>query len=68
MRIMIVLWLVCILACLLAGAILFFTITSSEGAPQQAAGAAIACAFAIIPYVFARAFEKMPGPRRKENE
>lgn len=55
----IILWIVCILACLLSGVVLFYTIIDSEGAPQQAAGAAISCALVIIPYVLARAFEKL---------
>lgn len=42
------------------GAVLGFftlvaTLTSSNGAPQEAAGAAIAVAFVIIPYCFGRA-------------
>lgn len=52
-------WMVTILACIIAGALFIFTITSSKGAPQEAAGAAMACAVAIIPYVFARAVEKL---------
>jgi hypothetical protein len=52
-------WIVTILACIIAGSLFIFTITSSKGAPQEAAGAAMACAVAIIPYVFARAVEKL---------
>jgi hypothetical protein len=65
---MILLWLICIFACLIAGLVLYITVTSSEGAPQEAAGAAVACAIVIIPYIFARAFEKMPGPRNKAKQ
>lgn len=32
-------------------------LTTSESAPQQAAGSAMALCYAVIPYVFARAFE-----------
>ncbi|MBL7872105.1 MAG: hypothetical protein JNM78_10865 [Cyclobacteriaceae bacterium] len=53
----VIFWVICILACLIAGVVLFVTITISAGAPQEAAGAAIACAIVIIPYVLARAVE-----------
>lgn len=33
------------------------TMQSATGAPQQAAGAAMACAYAVIPYVLMRAVE-----------
>jgi len=52
-------WIVTILACIVAGFLFVMTITSSNGAPQEAAGAAMACAVTIIPYVFARAVEKL---------
>jgi hypothetical protein len=57
-------WVVSLLSGLAAGGMLLFTLTSSNGAPQEAAGAAIACGFAIIPYVFARAISELI---RKEN-
>ena len=53
------LWILCILMTLVAGLILFVTLSQSKGAPQEAAGAAIACAVVIIPYVLARAVEKL---------
>jgi hypothetical protein len=52
-------WIITILACIVAGLLFFMTVTSSNGAPQEAAGAAMACAIAIIPYVLARAVEKL---------
>lgn len=38
------------LGAVLGGIILFLTMAGSRGAPQEAAGAAIAIAFAVIPY------------------
>lgn len=52
-------YILCILAALVAGLVLFETLLNSTSAPQQAAGAAMACAIVIIPYVLARAFEKL---------
>lgn len=37
---------------------------SANSAPQQAAGAAMAVAWAVIPYVFARAAEKLNAPKK----
>lgn len=51
-------FLLTIIGGILGTVVLFFTMFSSEGAPQQAAGAAIAVAFVAIPYCMARAFEK----------
>lgn len=42
----------------LAGAVMLLNaMTLSNGAPQQAAGAAMAIGFAVIPYCFARGWE-----------
>lgn len=35
---------------------------SASSAPQQAAGAAMAAAYAVIPYVAARAFDQITRP------
>lgn len=44
----------------LAGGFTFLeTLVFAESAPQQAAGAAMALAWVAIPYVLARAFEKL---------
>ena len=48
-------WIITLLAACLAGFELFFTVGSANGAPQQAAGAAMAMAICVIPYVFTRA-------------
>jgi hypothetical protein len=47
-------WILTILATVAAGLFLFVTFSGANGAPQQAAGAAMAAAMAIIPYVFTR--------------
>lgn len=44
------------------GCVFLMSAFNQPGAPQQAAAAAIAIAFAVIPYVFARAVEKITGP------
>ncbi len=46
---------------LAATSILFDTLTKSQSAPQQAAGAAMATALVIIPYVAARTFNMIKG-------
>lgn len=51
------LWVVTILIAILAGAVLALTVLTASAAPQQAAGAAIAAAMAIIPYVITRGAE-----------
>src|SRR5262245_2015770 len=55
---------------LLAGVVLVLTVTGANGAPQEAAGAAIAIGLAVIPYVFARSVEKLThvetGAEREE--
>lgn len=43
------------LGAVLGGLVLVLSVVGSSGAPQQAAGAAIAVALAVIPYVLARA-------------
>jgi hypothetical protein len=50
-------WIVTVLAACMAGFQLLFTMTSAQSAPQQAAGAALAAATVIVPYVFTRAME-----------
>ena len=55
-----VLWLIALLGSV-AGALFLFMALAAQGAPQEAAGAALAIAFAVIPYCLARAVEKMKG-------
>jgi hypothetical protein len=56
---MIFIWILALLGSIAAGLTLFGGILFSNGAPQQAAAAAIAVGFAVIPYCFARAIEKL---------
>ena len=48
-------WGITVLAACIAGAVLFITFAGANGAPQEAAGAAMAVAICVIPYVFTRA-------------
>lgn len=48
-------WGITVLAACFAGVVLFLTVSSANGAFQEAAGAAIALAICVIPYVFTRA-------------
>lgn len=50
---------VTLLACIGAGITLLATLGGSNSAIQQAAGAAMAAAFVIIPYIFTRIIEGM---------
>lgn len=49
------LWALVILGVLAGGFVLFATLTIAKGAPQEAAGAAVAVALAVLPYCLARA-------------
>lgn len=57
-------WVVTIVCCIIAGIVLLTTSIGSNGAPQQAAGAAIAAALAVIPYVFSRAIAELTAPEK----
>jgi hypothetical protein len=48
-----------IIGTLIGGFTFFDTMISAESAPQQSAGAAMALAWAVLPYCFARAVEKI---------
>jgi sugar phosphate permease len=48
-----------ILGAFLGAAVLIIGLIGANGAPQQAAAGAVACAFAVIPYVIARAFQEL---------
>lgn len=52
-------WILTILGVLIGLFQFLITLTESNGSPQQAAGAAMSLCFAIIPYVLARAVEKI---------
>lgn len=52
-------WVVAIIGAFLAGGELLLGVMGATSAPQQAAAAGIACALAVIPYVFARAIDEL---------
>jgi hypothetical protein len=54
-----IIWLLPLLGALAGGFIILATMGLSKGAPQEAAGYAMACAFAVVPYVLARSFAAM---------
>jgi hypothetical protein len=56
------LWVLTILGSLIGGGFLVAALDGDNSAPQQAAGAGIAIAFGVLPYVCARAVDEM---RRK---
>lgn len=51
------LWACTLVASILAALVLGAVLVSATGAPQQAAGAAVALCVAAIPYIFTRAIE-----------
>lgn len=53
------LWILTVIGALIGGLFLFVTLISANGAPQEAAGAALALGFAAIPYVLARAVSEL---------
>jgi hypothetical protein len=59
-------WIVTILSCVIAGIQLFDTLLRSQSAPQQAAGAGLAIAIAVIPYVFSRAVSELSGEKKSK--
>jgi len=52
-------WVITLLCAILAGLVLGFTVLAAAGAPQQAAGAAIALGLAVIPYIATRAIQEL---------
>lgn len=61
-------WFITILATFAASFQLLFTFTAAQSAPQQAAGAAMAAAMVIVPYVFTRAVEGLGRPAAAASE
>ena len=49
------LWIITIIGCVLGALTAFAGIAGANGAPQEAAAAAMGLAFAVIPYCLARA-------------
>jgi hypothetical protein len=58
-------WMLTLLGCVVGGFFLFSSFVE-KGAPQQAAAAAIAVGFAVIPYCFARAVSELSAMRKAE--
>lgn len=54
-----VIWILPIIGALLGALVFVLTIGSAKGAPQEAAGFAMAMALAVIPYVLVRAVQAM---------
>lgn len=52
-------WILTILGTLLGGAIALMGIMNAQGAPQEAAAAAVGVACAVIPYCLARAVSEL---------
>ncbi|WP_340619342.1 hypothetical protein [Xenorhabdus siamensis] len=63
-----ILWLAVII-CSVAGAMigLIPALTVAESAPQEAAGAAVAVACAVVPYCIARAVSMITGSAKKDD-
>jgi hypothetical protein len=62
-----VLWWLTIVG-VVAGTLALLGTLVANGAPQQAAGAAMAVAFAALPYCFARAVEGIRGERERNEK
>lgn len=52
-------WALCLLGSLVGVGYMGFTFALARSAPQEAAGMAVAMAFAVIPYVLARAVQEL---------
>jgi uncharacterized paraquat-inducible protein A len=48
-------WVLAVLGALIGGCVFAYTLLFADSAPKQAAGAAIAMAWVVLPYCFARA-------------
>lgn len=53
------LWIITIIFSILGALVFVGTVASSNGAPQEAAGAAMALCLAVIPYVISRAVSEI---------
>lgn len=57
-----------IIGAVIGGFELLNTVTHAESAPQQAAGAALAAACAVVPYCLARAVQEIKREVQQEKE
>jgi hypothetical protein len=55
-------WIVTLIGAVI-GSISIIDALNADSAPKQGAAGALACAFAVVPYVFTRAIEGMRGPK-----
>lgn len=62
------LWVLVILGVLAGGFVLFATMAMAKGAPQEAAGAALAVALAVLPYCLARAVGELSAINTEERK
>jgi hypothetical protein len=58
-------WILPLLGSIIAGFQFLDSLLEAKSAPQQAAGAAMAICWAVLPYVFARAAESLSGPAER---
>ncbi len=63
-----IVWIISLVGSGIGFLMLFATLSSSNGAPQEAAGAAISVAFAVIPYCIARAISEMQTKESGKSE
>lgn len=52
-------WIIALISSIIAGLVFVVIVSTAKGAPQEAAGAAIALCIAVIPYVLARAVSEL---------
>jgi hypothetical protein len=57
-----IMWVVTFFSCLLGALVLVVGVLGADGAPQEAAAAAVAVALAVIPYCFTKSIEGMDRP------
>lgn len=62
---MILLYLIVLAGCAFGGMQFVLVLGAAESAPQQAAGAAMALGWAILPYVAVRAIDRMVASHRQ---
>jgi hypothetical protein len=54
-----VFWVIAAIFAVFGGLTAFGGMAAANGAPQEAAAAAMGCALAVVPYVFARAIDEL---------
>lgn len=59
------LYILVLAGCAIGGFQFLLALAAAESAPQQAAGAAMALGWAVLPYVFVRAIDRMVASERQ---